>query len=310
MIRITGLTKNYGQFTAVDDLSLEIGKGETFALLGPNGSGKSTTLRCLLGLSVPTRGEILIDGIDMSRRPKDARRMLSYLPQRVGFPESLTVREVLDFYGRLRRIPPEKIDATLAATHLDFNGFSDKQVSALSGGMLQRLGLAVACLSDAPVLVLDEPMINLDPEGAVRFRDFLLTLKRSGKTIVFSSHMLADVEHLADRVAILVAGCLAAVESVEMLRESLTRQCRMRLTLTSVESRYLEEARRAGAQGLEVEGHSLVVTSPPEHRFVILRALHEAGADLLHFSTEEPSLEDFYLRYLHAHKDEPKEREN
>jgi ABC-2 type transport system ATP-binding protein len=138
----------------------------------------------------------------------------------------------------------------------------------------------------------------------VRFRNFLFEVKQTGKTIIFSSHILADVEHLADRVAILVSGRLAAVESVEALREGLTRQCRMRLALTGLEAACLEEARRAGAEQVDVEGHYLVITSPPEKRFGILRAIHSAGAEILHFSTEEPSLEDFYLRYLHASQDQ------
>ncbi|RPJ85449.1 MAG: ATP-binding cassette domain-containing protein, partial [Acidobacteria bacterium] len=103
MIRISGLSKTYGEFQAIRDVSLEIPAGETFALLGPNGSGKSTTLKCLVGLTVPTAGQILVDGIDIRMRPREARRLLSYLPQRVSFPDNLTVREVADFYGSLRQ---------------------------------------------------------------------------------------------------------------------------------------------------------------------------------------------------------------
>jgi ABC-2 type transport system ATP-binding protein len=165
--------------------------------------------------------------------------------------------------------------------------------------MVQRLGLAVACLPDAPILVLDEPTVSLDPEGAVRFREFLAGLKREGKTIVFSSHMLADVEQLADRVAILVGGKLVALESVDALREGLMRSCQMRVILHNPHSRWAETARRAGAHEVTVQGDSLLITSRPEDRLEILRAIESAGGEIARFATEELSLEDIYLRYIH-----------
>ncbi len=298
MIRITGLGKTYGEFEAIRDVSIEIRAGETFALLGPNGSGKSTTLKCLVGLTMPTAGQILIGGIDIRRRPREARSLLSYLPQRVSFPDNLTVREVADFYGTLRRTDPGRFLEVAASTHFEFNGFSDNPVSTLSGGMLQRLGLLVACLPDAPVLILDEPMINLDPEGAIRFRRFLLELKQEGKTIIFSSHMLADVELLADRVGIFVGGRLASVETVENLRQRLNRESRMRVTIRRLDRRLADVVAKAGAQEVRLEGEQLVVTSVPELRLAILEALRAAGAEILEFTTEDPSLEDFYLSYL------------
>lgn len=298
MIEITGLSKTYGEFQAIHDVSLEIRSGETFALLGPNGSGKSTTLKCLVGLTVPSAGQIQINGIDVRKRPCEARRLLSYLPQRVSFPDNLTVREVANFYGSLRQAQPARFSQVSQSTHFEFNGFSDKPVANLSGGMLQRLGLLVACLPDAPVLILDEPMINLDPEGAIRFRHFLLDLKRQGKTIVFSSHMLADVEQLADRVGIFVGGRLASVQTVEDLRQNLNRESRMRVSLGCLDCRFVAVAREAGAQEVAVENDGLVITSPPEGRLRILDALQAAGAEIVQFTTEDPSLEDFYLTYL------------
>ncbi len=183
MIRVERLTRTFGEHTAVNDLSFEINKGETFALLGPNGSGKTTTLKCLAGLIKPSRGKILIDGFDVWKNPQPARDRMSYLSQRVTFPDNLTGREVLEFYCRLRKLPRRRVEETLSGVRFNFNGFTDKAVGKFSGGMVQRLGLAVACLPDAPILLLDEPTASLDPEGAIRFREFLLSLKREGKTI-------------------------------------------------------------------------------------------------------------------------------
>lgn len=219
MIEVRNLTKKFGAFTAFDGVSFDVRDGETFALLGPNGSGKSTILKCLAGLSVPTRGEILIGGLDALRKPRETRRLLSYLPQRVGFHDCLTANEVLEFYRRLRKLPHERIEQVLHGSEFNFNGFCEKQVRELSGGMKQKLGLAVACLPNTPLLLLDEPTVSLDPAGAIGFRQFLRALKKKGKTIVFTSHVLADVEALADRVAILVDGRLIALETIEKLRE-------------------------------------------------------------------------------------------
>src|SRR5262245_13136437 len=213
MIEVRNLTKQYGDHVAVNDVSFTMNAGETFALLGPNGSGKTTLLKCLVGLVAPTRGEIRVNQFDVWESGPQARQLLSYLPQRVALPESLTAREVLSFYAQLRRMPFSRVEELLARPQFHFNGFSNKPVSQYSGGMVQRLGLAVACLPDAPILLLDEPTVSLDPEGAIRFREFLLSLKREGKTIVFTSHALADVEQLAGRVELLVGGRLAAVGS-------------------------------------------------------------------------------------------------
>jgi Cu-processing system ATP-binding protein len=226
-IKVQNLTKRFGDFTALNDVSFTLEQGQTIALLGPNGSGKTTALKCLVGLTIPSSGKISIGDHDLRTQPRQAKQLMSYLPQRVAFPDQLTAREVLQFYCRLRRLPPHRIQETLATPNFHFNGFSDKAVSQFSGGMLQRLGLAIACLPNAPVLVLDEPTSSLDPQGAIQFREFLADMKRQGKTIVFSSHVLNDVMQLADWVAILVGGRLVALRPVSALREELMRTARM-----------------------------------------------------------------------------------
>lgn len=298
MIKVRNLTKRYGDHVAVNDVSFTVNAGETFALLGPNGSGKTTLLKCLVGLVAPTRGEIHINQLDIWESGRQARQQVSYLPQRVAFPESLTAREVLLFYSRLRRTPAGRVEELLATPQFHFNGFSNKPVSQYSGGMVQRLGLAVACLPDAPILLLDEPTVSLDPEGAIRFREFLAGLKRAGKTVVFSSHVLADVEQLADRVGIMVGGQLVALEGISALREGLMRGSRLRVELASPNPRYVEAACSAGGREVECAGNVLTITSIPEDRLQILRAIEAAGGEVLRFASQEPSLEDIYLQYV------------
>ena len=227
-VEVEHLTKRFGDFTALDDVSFTAEPGEIVAVLGPNGSGKTTALKCLVGLTIPDSGKISIGGHDLRTDALHAKQLMSYLPQRVAFHDQLTAREVLRFYCRLRRLPEQRIEETLATPNFHFNGFSDKPVSQFSGGMIQRLGLAVTCLPNAPVLVLDEPTSSLDPQGAIQFREFLAGMKRQGKTILFSSHILSEVIQLADRVAILVGGHLVAIQCVSALREELMRISRER----------------------------------------------------------------------------------
>lgn len=297
-ITVRNLTKRFSNAVAVDDVSFDVERGETFALLGPNGSGKTTTLKCMIGLTVPTSGTILVGSFDLWHRSREAKRLMSYLPQRVSFSDQLTGREVLEFYCRLRRLPVEQIDKTLHSVGFHFNGFFEKPVNQFSGGMVQRLGLAVACLPDVPVLVLDEPTVNLDPNGAVQFREFVASLKRKGKTIVFSSHVLADVEQLADRVAILVGGKLVALQSIAALRAELMSTSRMRVVLANPSEQLLGAVRQCGVTEAELQGTSLVITSPARDRLNILRAIEAAGGRIESFATEELSLEDIYMRYM------------
>ena len=297
-IHVSNLTKKFKDFVAVNDVSFDVEAGETFALLGPNGSGKTTTLKCMVGLTLPTSGKIAVEGFDVLRKSREAKRLMSFLPQRVSFSDQLTGREVLEFYCQLRRIPSQRVDETMNTPDFHFNGFFEKSVSQFSGGMIQRLGLAVACLPDAPVLVLDEPTVSLDPNGAIQFREFLAALKRRGKTIVFSSHMLADVEQLADRVAILVGGKLVALQSVAALRNELMRSSRMRVVLVNPGEHLLGVVRACGVDDSELQGDSLLITSRAEDRLNILQAIETAGGRIVSFATEELSLEDIYMRYV------------
>lgn len=299
MIQIRNLTKQYGDLKAVNEVSFDVHEGETFALLGPNGSGKSTTLKCLAGLVIPDSGEIEIGGFDLHSENRKAKNLFTYLPQRVAFPDNLTAREIMQFFCKLRHISENRIGSLLNNRYFDFNGFSDKPVSQFSGGMNQRLGLAVACLPDVPIMILDEPTISLDPEGAIHFRSFLADLKKRGKTILFSSHMLADVEQLADHVGVMVGGKLLAVESVNSLRDSVTQACRMRIHLRRIKQQFVTLAKEAGASEAAIDGDSLFVTSAPESRLEILSRIIVGGGQIISFATEDLSLEDIFVRYLH-----------
>jgi nitrous oxidase accessory protein len=206
MIKVTHLTKKFGAFTAVDNLSIEVTAGEAVALWGPNGAGKTTIIRSLLGL-LSTEGQLQVNNFDVQKEGKKARAAIGYVPQELAFYDDLSARNTLLFYARLKGAPAKRVDEALAEVGLAQHGA--KPVAALSGGMKQRLALAIALLADPPLLILDEPTSNLDAAARDDFIKLLLRQKARGKTLLFTSHRLEEVEMLADRVLLLEGGRLA-----------------------------------------------------------------------------------------------------
>ncbi|MEW6368565.1 MAG: ABC transporter ATP-binding protein [Acidobacteriota bacterium] len=290
MIKIERFSKAYGDVRAVDGLTLAVEKGRITALLGPNGSGKSTTLKAAVGLVKPSSGRIVVDGFDVVTERQAALSRISFLPQRIRFPESLSGREVLRFYARLRGLPGDSAAAAAATTGLD--GALDRPVGEYSGGMLQRLGLAVLSLPNAPVLLLDEPTAGLDPAGSRAFRDWLQTQRDEGKTVLLTTHRLEDAEDLADQVAILVRGKLVADMTPAEVRRREAVEVWLRIINWNV--RYQQLAQALGAETLCADpGGDYVFAAPAARAVEIMNVLRDEGAEILRF-TSRSSLETFY----------------
>ncbi|MCC6614124.1 MAG: ABC transporter ATP-binding protein [Anaerolineae bacterium] len=217
MIIARHLTKRYDRTTALDDVSFLIEAGEAVALWGANGAGKTTTLRCLLGVQ-GFEGDLTVAGIQVSKNGKAARAVIGYVPQETAFYD-MTVLETLHFYARLKKVIPSRVQDVLEQVQLTEH--VSKRVNMLSGGMKQRLALAVALLADPPVLVLDEPTANLDVKAQRDFIHTVQTLNRAGKTIVFSSHRLDEVIALGSRVLVLADGRLILESPPHELAEKL-----------------------------------------------------------------------------------------
>lgn len=205
MITFTHLSKRFGRYTAVKDLSFTVAPQQATALWGPNGAGKTTAIKCLLGL-LRYNGTILVSGYDAYRQGRQARRLVGYVPQELAFYEEMTTLDTARFFAQLKQASP-----TEALRLLQQVGLADhagKPVAALSGGMKQRLALALALLGDPPVLVLDEPTSNLDPAGRSQFLQLLAQVKGAGKTILFTSHRLEEIEQIADQVIVMEQGAV------------------------------------------------------------------------------------------------------
>lgn len=215
MIRYEGFSKRFGDVVAVRDLDLEVPAGRTLALVGPNGSGKTTTLKALVGLVRPSSGRVLVDGHDLAVAGVEARRLVGYLPQRLSFPDGVSGREAMRLYARLRSVPAAEIDPLLERVGL--SDAASRPAEEYSGGMRQRLGLAVALLGRPAALVLDEPSAALDPTGSLLVRDLIREIAAEGTTVLISSHDLAEVAALADVLGVFVAGELRAIGAIEEL---------------------------------------------------------------------------------------------
>ncbi len=221
MIRIENVFKKFGDKEVIHDLSLQVPKGELFAYLGPNGAGKTTTIKMLTGLLKPTAGRILIKGHDIENEPLEAKRGISYVPDLPYLYEKLTSQEFLRFIGNLYGVDgpllEEKIDHFL--TLFDLQEFGDFLIEDLSHGMRQRLVFGAALLHDPEIMIIDEPMVGLDPKSARLVKDILRERADNGATVFMSTHSLSVAEELADRIGILNHGRLTTVTTFQELKE-------------------------------------------------------------------------------------------
>jgi ABC-2 type transport system ATP-binding protein len=224
MIEVDHLTKRYGPFTAVDDVSFRVEKGEILGFLGPNGAGKTTTMRVLTGYMPPTEGKAVVAGYDVFTHPIEAKRRIGYLPETPPLYPEMTVREYLTFVARIKLGKTSKSDRAMRVDHamkkVHVDDMADRHCGKLSKGYRQRVGLAQALIHDPEVLILDEPTAGLDPKQIIETRDLIRSLA-GNHTIVLSTHILPEVAHTCQRVIIINKGRVVAVDSPENLTHQL-----------------------------------------------------------------------------------------
>jgi ABC-type multidrug transport system ATPase subunit len=298
VIRVESLRKRYAAVPAIDGLSFAVEPGETFALIGPNGAGKTTTLKCLLGLVRPDAGRIAIGAVGAPPEAPVSRASLGYVPQRVEFPAGRTSAEVLGFFASLRGLGRDAVEQALA--RVDMTAHASRRASELSGGYVQRLSLAQALLGDPELLVLDEPTASLDPQATWEFRSLVLELKAQGKTIVLCSHLLSEVERLADRVLILVRGRCAALESMAALRERQVAATRLVVTCAGGTDRARAALAASGVPHAALDPRRLAIEARNGRAIGALEALRAADAGLSSFEMARPTLEEVFLDAIHG----------
>ncbi|CAB1073841.1 ABC transporter [Alkalispirochaeta odontotermitis] len=212
MIELKNITKKYGDFCAVDNLNLTVARGETFGFLGPNGAGKTTTIKMIAGILEPSAGTITVGGIDMYKQPEAAKRKIGYIPDRPYLYEKLTGMEFLKFTADLYDVP-DKIYRRNAGKNLamfSLSDWSDELIESYSHGMKQRLIMSAALMHEPEIIIVDEPMVGLDPAAIIMVKDLFQSLARSGVSVFMSTHTLAVAEDVCDRVGIIHRGRLIA----------------------------------------------------------------------------------------------------
>jgi ABC-2 type transport system ATP-binding protein len=301
MIETKKLNKNFGDLVAVGDLDLRIEAGDIFGFIGPNGAGKTTTMRILVTLLEPTSGQAFIDGLDVTRKGKEVRRRVGYMPDFMGVYDDLKVFEYLEFFAAAFGIEYRKrkaiVDGVLELTDLESK--RSTPVDSLSRGMQQRLGLARVLIHDPKVLILDEPASGLDPRARIEIRELLRELKRMGKTIMISSHILSELEEICDQVGIIESGRLVFSGSIEEIKPRLGIHMKVRVKVLGDESRAVELLTALPeVQQVETAGDYLSVTFAEGQTTdgIIARTLVNGGVDLVYLQPEQLKLDDAFLK--------------
>jgi ABC-2 type transport system ATP-binding protein len=310
IIETKNLTKRYGALVAVDALSLNVEQGAIYGFVGPNGAGKTTTMRMMTTLLQPTSGEAWIAGASITRDPRGVRRAIGYMPDFFGVYDDMKVWEYLDFFAACYEIPETARRALIndLLELVDLAHRRDDMVDTLSRGMKQRLCLARTLAHDPRILILDEPASGLDPRARIEIRELLLELSRLGKTIFFSTHILADVAEICTQVGIVEAGRLVAQGSLDDMQRRLAPHRRLHVTLLGK----VEEARQAltGRDGvLAVKdqeapsgsaaaplGLDVDFTGDDAGVSALLQDLVSRGVPVLHFSESVHDLEDVFMQ--------------
>ena len=300
-VRAVGLTKRYGQLTALDDLNLELHRGDVFGFIGPNGAGKSTTMKIIAGLLEPTSGTAEVLGKNVAGHGDFVRRNIGYMPDFFGVYDDLTVSEYLEFFASAYRLPRARrrkvVGEVLDLTDLNYK--AGAQVNSLSRGMQQRLGLARVLVHDPPILLLDEPASGLDPRARIEIRELLRELQRLGKTILISSHILSELGEFCNKLGIIERGKLlvtgTVAELVARARSSPTIVVRVAGDSGRAAALLGEDGRVARCDARNGALHVTLADADLHHGFLVADLVH-AGVVIDSVSPEEVKLEDVFLR--------------
>lgn len=292
-IVVETLTKRYGDLPAVNGVSFAVRKGEVFGFLGPNGAGKTTTVEIIETIRTPTSGKVSVLGMDVTRKKRDIVPRIGVLPQGFSSFDRITVRETIQYYWRLFGRRDTDIDGLIELVNLKDK--TKEQYKNLSGGLKQRLGIAIALVNDPEVVFLDEPTTGLDPRARREVWEVLLGLKKKGKTVFLTTHYIEEAELLADTVAIISRGKIIARGSPGELTENNANY--LVLTLQSVDEKTFEVVRKMGFEPVHDDRKDIKVrVEHTDDVQKILNAVKDAGASFLSLDVRKPNLEEVFLK--------------
>lgn len=298
------LTKSYNGVTVVDRLNLSINEEEVFGLLGPNGAGKTTTILMLLGLTEPSGGTARVCGFDSTREPLKVKRLVGYMPEKVGFYDNLTARENLGFIAQLNNISHEEsqrqIDQLLQAVGI--SEAVDKPVGQFSRGMKQRLAVVDVLIKKPKVAILDEPTAGLDPEGINQILDLIAGLPETGTTVIMSSHRLYEVQRVCHSIGILSKGKMVVQGSLDELgREALAGgRYRIELETTEITAQLVDTIKGVkDVSNVEIEGNRLLISTDSDLRTEIAKVVVQNNIPLVQMKIQDFTLDDLYMKYFH-----------
>jgi ABC-2 type transport system ATP-binding protein len=300
MIELINFGKQYGDFTAVESLNLRIGAGELFGFIGPNGAGKSTTIRFLATLLKASRGDGVVAGHSVTRDPLGVRRVVGYMPDNFGVYDGMKVWEFLDFFAVAYQIPRTKRKQVIGDVLelLDLTYKRDDFVNGLSRGMKQRLCLAKTLVHDPPVLILDEPSSGLDPRARMEFKALLKELRRMGKTILISSHILSELADCCTSIGIIERGQLLMSGPIEEVYRRIHRNRQIEIKFIDGMEAGLSIIRSMPeTRDVQIEDHRVTVELEADDQCVarLLENLTRQGVGVRSFNDKDPTLEDVFM---------------
>jgi ABC-2 type transport system ATP-binding protein len=299
-IDVSGVSKQYGNVTALDRVNLRVDRGEVFGFLGPNGAGKTTLIKIFLDFARPTAGQVKIFGHDCQVEGARARQQMGVLPEGYAPYDRLTGRQHVEFAVDSKDASD---DPSTLLDRVGLRGAADRETGGYSKGMTQRLVLAMALAGEPDLLVLDEPTTGLDPTGAKQMRQILREEADRGATVFFSSHILGQVEAVCDRVGILNQGELVAVDTIEGLRESIGGGTQLTVDVDRIPEGVISQVQQI--DGVEEawpdhETGQIAVNCSNDAKMDVVIALDDAGVEVLNFRTEQASLEQMFVAYTES----------
>lgn len=295
MINISSLTKSFGKIQALDNLNLDIEKGELLGIIGPNGAGKTTAIRIICGILKPDSGDVVVDGHSVLKSPIKVKSMIGYLPEEPNLYERFKARDLLKYFGELYGVPKNILDDRIMEL-LKLVGMekrADHRINTFSKGLRQRVGIARALIHDPPIIIFDEPTMGLDPATSLAIRSFIESLKGE-KTIILCTHYMDEADALCDRVAILNSGKIRDMGTPEYLKSKVHGDIIIKIKLKQSDNVNIGEIYQFSTVenvNLEKETLSISLNSKDE----ISSIINLFGQNLVSVNTKEPSLEDVFI---------------